>query len=271
MHLDLHIHSTASDGTATPEEVVEAALAGGLDVIALTDHDTTAGVSRARAAAAGRSLEVITGVEVSTTTNGFELHILGYFVDPDHPALMAYEAAAGTRRDERMQEMVDNLQSAGIDVTFEAVVEAAGEDRGNLGRPHLARALLDAGYVSTVSEAFDRFIGNSHPAYVPTRLLTPEAGIELIVSAGGVPIWAHPWDEHLGRLLPGLVREGLRGIEVYRPRTPPHRVAELERLARKEGLLVSGGSDWHGPDDGSLGTFRVRDDEVKGLLAARGD
>jgi 3',5'-nucleoside bisphosphate phosphatase len=270
MNLDLHLHSTASDGTATPEEVVEAALAGGLDAIALTDHDTTAGVERARAAVAGRPLEVIPGIEVSTTENGSELHILGYFVDPTHPALQAYEGTAGDRRDERMREMVERLRDQGVDVTFEAVVEAAGEDRGNLGRPHLARALMESGYVATLPEAFDSYIGNGHPAYVPTRLLTPAKGIRLILEAGGIPVWAHPRDDELDRLLPGLVREGLRGLEVFRPRTPPYRVLELEKRARKAGLLRTGGSDWHGPDDGPLGEFRVTWDEVGELLEEGG-
>jgi 3',5'-nucleoside bisphosphate phosphatase len=270
MNLDLHLHSTASDGTATPEELVEAALAGGLDAIALTDHDTTAGVERARTAVLGRPLEVIPAIEVSTTENGSELHILGYFVDPAHPALRAYEETAGDRREQRMREMVVRLRDQGIEVTFEAVVAAAGEDRGNLGRPHLARALMNAGYVDQVPEAFDLYIGNDHPAYVPTRLLSPGEGIRLILEAGGIPVWAHPRADELDRLLPGLVREGLRGLEVYRPRTPPHRVVELEKRARKAGLLRTGGSDWHGPDDGPLGGFRVTWEEVGELLTEGG-
>ena len=270
MDVDLHIHSTASDGVCSPEQVVEAALAGRLDAIALTDHDTMAGVARAREAVAGRPLEVIAGIEVSTTANGFELHILGYFVDPEHPGIKAYEGSAGRRRDERMREMVERLVELDVDVEFADVVEAAGDDRGNLGRPHLARALVGAGVVATVPEAFERFIGNEHPAYVPTRLLTPEQGIALILEAGGVPIWAHPRDAELDRFFHTLVEAGLRGIEVYRPRTPQYRVLELERRARTAGILVSGGSDWHGPDDGSLGDFRVGSEEVRGLLAEGG-
>jgi 3',5'-nucleoside bisphosphate phosphatase len=270
MDVDLHIHSTASDGVCTPEQVVEAALAGRLDAIALTDHDTMAGVRRAREAVAGRRLEVIAGIEVSTTTNGSELHILGYFVDPAHPGLKAYEGTAGQRRDERMREMVERLARLGVEVSFQDVVEAAGEDRGNLGRPHLARALVDSGVVATVPEAFERFIGNQHPAYVPTRLLTPEQGISLILEAGGVPIWAHPRDDELDRFLQALVGVGLRGIEVYRPRTPQYRVVELERRARSAGILFSGGSDWHGPDDGELGAFRVNGREVAAFLERGG-
>lgn len=270
MQLDLHIHSTASDGTLAPEGVVEAAVAARLDAIALTDHDTVAGVRRARAAVRERPLEVIPGIEVSTTAEGAELHILGYFVDPEHPTLRAYEGAAGARREDRMREMVDRLREQGVDVDFAAVVEAAGEDHGNLGRPHLARALVDAGHVTTVPEAFDVYIGNDHPAYVPTRLLGPEEGIRMIEEAGGLPVWAHPRDEHLDRYLPGLVREGLRGLEVFRPRTPAHRVVDLERRARAAGLFVTGGSDWHGPDDGPLGDFRVASEDVRDFLAAGG-
>jgi 3',5'-nucleoside bisphosphate phosphatase len=270
MDLDLHIHSTASDGTAAPREIVEAALEARLDAIAVTDHDTVIGLEPAREAVAGRPLEVIAAMEVSTTEDGAELHILGYFLDPEHPRVREYEGVAARRREDRMQEMVDRLHEEGVVVSFQEVTEAAGADRGNLGRPHLARALVKSGHVDSVSEAFDRFIGNEHPSYVPTRLLTPEQGIRLILDAGGVPVWAHPRDDELDRFLPGLVRAGLRGLEVYRPRTPRHRVLELERRARKAGLLVSGGSDWHGEEDGPLGEFRVSSDEVGRLLEEGG-
>jgi 3',5'-nucleoside bisphosphate phosphatase len=270
MDLDLHMHSTASDGTVSPAGVVAAAVEGRLDVIALTDHDTVGGVLEARAAASGFPLEVIPALEVSSTWEEGEIHILGYFVDPTHPPLVAHGEFARTRRAERMQGMIDLLADEGVEVAFESVLEAAGFERSNLGRPHLARALLEGGYVASLSEAFDRFIGNAHPAYIPTRLLTLEEGVGLILDAGGVPVWAHPPVEHLDALLPRLVRAGLRGVEVFRPRNSRDRTLLLERTARSAGLVVSGGSDWHGPDDGPLGGFRVQSREVGRLLELGG-
>ena len=192
MRLDLHLHSLASDGSESPTRVIETAAAVSLDVIALTDHDTTEGVASAREAARYVPVEVIAGIEVSTTLGGMELHILGYFVDPSAPRLKAHETRAKSVREERMREMIRRLATDGVEVSFNDVVEAAGPTRHSLGRPHLARALVRAGYVTTISEAFDRYIGNGHTAYIPTALVTPEEGIAIILAAGGIPVWAHP-------------------------------------------------------------------------------
>lgn len=244
---------------------------GGLDVIAVADHDTTAAVAAAHAAAEGRSLQVIPALEVSSTWQGREIHVLGYFVDPDAPALVAHGRRAGTARRERMREMVARLAASGIRVTYEEVEAAAGPERVNLGRPHLAKVLVANGHVSSVPEAFSRLIGDQHPAFVPTQLLDPAGAVALILEGGGIPVWAHPPTDLVDALLPGLVRAGLRGLEVYRPTHSRSDVIRLEGVCRSAGLLMSGGSDWHTPDSGvRLGDFHVTGDEVEKLLAAGG-
>lgn len=271
MRLDLHIHTTASDGAWTPDRVVEGARRGGLDVIALADHDTTAGVAAAQEAGAARGIQVIPALELSSTQDGREVHLLGYFVDPETPALVAHARRAFGVREARMREMVDRLGSQGLEVTFEEVEAAAGPDRVNIGRPHLARALMARGYVSSVVEAFNTLIGDQHAAFVPTALLEPVGAIELVLAAGGLPVWAHPPADLLDPLLPRLVRAGLRGLEVYRPAHSRGDVLRLEAICRTSALLMSGGSDWHTPDSGAvLGDFHVTGDEIEKLLTAGG-
>lgn len=266
LRIDLHLHSTASDGTLSPEGVVAAALEAGLHLVSLTDHDTVAGVGPATRAAEGTGLRVIPGIEVSATWDQGEVHLLGYGVQPDHPDLLAHGAWAGSLRVARMEAMVDRLRAQGLEVTMEAVESLAGEDRESLARPHLARALQEAGYVEHTWEAFDRYIGDGHEAYVPTNLLPVEEAIELVLRAGGVPVWAHPPEEAMDALLPRMRRAGLEGLEVYRPRWGAEKVKRLERRARSAGLLVTGGSDWHGPEGGELGSFTVGAGQVAGLL-----
>ena len=269
MDLDLHIHSNVSDGQLAPGAVVGAAAKANLDAIAITDHDTVLGIAEALEAARKYPVEVIPAIEVSTTFKEVELHILGYFVDPSNPELLTHVEDAASRREMRLREMVARLLEQGVEISFETVSSGSPE-RGTLGRPHLARAIVDAGYVNTIAEAFDRYIGNAHSAYIPIGLLGSREAIEMIGRAGGIPIWAHPPKRHLREFLPTLRAFGLRGIEVYRPRTPRARVLQLERTAREMGLLVSGGSDWHGPEQGRLGEFRVEASVVAELLSEGG-
>ena len=267
MNLDLHLHSTASDGQLPPAQVVEEALKGGLDVIALTDHDTVAGVDAATQAAQGHPIEVIPALEASTTWDETELHILGYFVDPTNPRLRAHDDEASRRRRQRLEEMVERLRGEGVEVSFDEVLAQAAGEVSSLGRPHLARALRAAGYVDEVAEAFDRYIGNEHPAYIPTRLLDPAAAIEMIHGAGGLAIWAHPPMYLLESVLAPLAEMGLDGVEVFRPRNGPERRRRICEAARAVGLDVfTGGSDWHGPEDGVLGEFVVDNREVARFL-----
>lgn len=271
MRLDLHLHTTASDGAWSPADVVRGAVEGRLDVIAITDHDTTAGVAPARAAAAGERIQVVSGVEMSSAWSGRDIHILGYFVDPDAPSLRDHAARASGHRDNRMKEMVDRLVTQGVEVTFDDVERMAGPEREMIGRPHLARALVEAGAVGSVHEAFRTLIGDDHDAFVPAHLLVPEEAVELILAAGGIPVWAHPPSDLVDTLLPGLRAAGLEGVEVYRARTKRADVLRLEQICRTTGLLPTGGSDWHGPEGGSaLGDFFLNADEVEGLLRRGG-
>ena len=271
MRLDLHIHTTASDGSWSPEAVVRGAADGGLDVIAISDHDTVAGVERAMAATAGLNVQVVPAIEVSSTFQGQDVHVLGYWIDVASNALVAYGARAERRREERMKEMIGRLGASGVMVDFAAVERAAGPDRGVVGRPHLAAALVEAGHAPTIWAAFDTLIGDDCEAFVPTAMMDPVDAVELIVEAGGIPIWAHPPGELVDTLLHPMKEAGLRGLEVYRPRPKRADVLRYESICRSSGLLMSGGSDWHTPDAGSaLGDFWVAADEVEGLLGVGG-
>ena len=271
MRLDLHIHTSASDGAWPPEKVVRAAAAGGLDVIAIADHDTTASVAAAEEVGRELNVQVIPAVEASSTWEGREIHVLGYFVDAASPALSAHEERARLLREDRMREMVRRLAGQGVEVGFADVEDAAGPKRDSMTRPHLARALVTKGYASSVPDAFDRLIGDHCEAFVPTALQSPAQAIEMLLSAGGIPVWAHPPRDLLDTLLPGMLRAGLRGLEVYRPSHRRNDVLRLEGICRTSDLLVSGGSDWHTPDYGAqLGDFFVTGDEVEKLLAAGG-
>ncbi len=271
MRLDLHIHTTASDGLLSPQEVVGLAADGGLDVVAITDHDTVAGIASAIDAAAVSSLRLIPGIEVSSNDKGSEYHILGYFVDPYADSIQAYERRALGGRESRMEEMVKRLRRQGLLIEMADVLEAAGPDRSAIARPHLARALVLKGYANSVVDAFDRLIGDDHSAFVPTEIVTPEEAIRLILDAGGIPVWAHPPTEALMRLLPTFIGAGLEGLEVYRPHSTAAHIRKLERVATSAGLLMTGGSDWHDPDRGhALGSFFVTEEEVGELIGAGG-
>lgn len=271
MRLDLHLHTTASDGSWSPGRVVQGAVEGRLDVIAITDHDTTAGVSQAREAAAGLPLQIVPGIEVSSAVGARDVHILGYFLDPEAPPILSHADRARNRRDERMREMLDRLAAQRISVSFEDVERAAGPDRVVIGRPHLARALVEAGHVGSVHEAFRTLIGDESEAFVPAHILTPVEAVELVRAAGGVAVWAHPPGDLIDALLPSLRQAGLEGLEVYRPRSRRTDLLRLESICRTTGLFATGGSDWHGPEGGSaLGDFYLSGEEVEGLLERGG-
>jgi len=270
VRLDLHLHTTASDGAWEPAEVVHGARSGGLHAIAITDHDTVAGVAAAQAAGVEAGVTVITGCELSSTREGRELHILGYGVALDDADLLARGERARARRHERMAEMVDRLRAQGVEVDLDSVEEVAGEG-GMIGRPHLARALVDAHQVGSVDEAFNRFIGNYHDAYVSTDLGPPEEAIEVILGAGGIPVWAHPPRDLVESLTPKLAASGLRGLEAYRTNHRASTIRWYRDLAKAHGLVVSGGSDWHNPSrNEKLGRFWSTWGQLKELLAELG-
>jgi len=268
MRVDLHLHSTASDGSLGSDALARQAHAAGLDVIALADHDTTAGVGRARAAGAG-SIHVIPAIEISTTHLGRELHLLGYFIDPAHPGLLDHERRAIDRRRNRMQAIIDSLGSSGVAIAFAEVEAEAGNAR-IVARPHLARVLVSRGHAHSVSDAFDRWIGDDCPAYHPIDLITPQAAIELVHRAGGIAAWAHPEMRMFLRDIDQFTRWGLDAVECFRPRASQEDIQTLKAAARRLGLMATGGSDWHGPWSGRLGQFAVGPDEIGPLLERGG-
>ena len=245
--VDLHLHTTASDGLLTPRALIEAAATNGLRTIAITDHDTTDGVAEATAAAAELgSLTVIPGVELSTAPDPVECHMLGYFVAITEPGLVSRLRELRLGRTDRGRAMVEQLATLGLPLRWERVEQLAG---GSVGRPHIARAMVERGYVETVAEAFDRYIGKGRPAYVDRPTLTPTEAVELIHGAGGVAVVAHPLSPlipDLDAFLRRLAAVGLDGLEVYYGDYTPAQVAELREVARRHGLIATGGSDFHG-------------------------
>jgi predicted metal-dependent phosphoesterase TrpH len=269
--VDLHVHTTASDGAFSPAEIVRMALDAGLRAVAITDHDSMEGVDEAVAAAAGSGLAVIPGVEMSADMARGEAHILGYFLDAHNPESAELLAALRRSRRVRAQRMVEKLQALGMSITWDRVEAIAGG--GAVGRPHLARALAEAGYVSSISEAFARWIGREGPAYVERYRLKPEEATQKVVQWGGLPVLAHPsYVADLSSLLPPLVRAGLVGLEAYYTGYSPEQTASLLRVARLNGLVGTGGSDFHGPSvvaNAVLGGVGVPFSVLEGLQARR--
>ena len=262
MHLDLHLHTSCSDGALPPEAVVAAARRAGLDAIAVTDHDTTAGVEQARAAVGDDHLLVIAGIELSCELDGGEMHLLGYGVDPAHPGLRAIAQRRASARRDRVVAIVERLRALGIGITVPDV--RVPEGNASVGRPHIAEALVRLGRVRHPQEAFARYLADGGPAYVPSRGLAVADGIAAVAAAGGVSVWAHPALED-ARSFPVLRRLGLDGVEALRPSLAPVASSALEVAAREAGLLVTGGSDWHGGNP-PLGSWYVTDKHVGPLL-----
>ena len=270
--VDLHFHSTASDGVYTPSELVCMALERGLTVIALTDHDTLGGVAEAQQAAVGTGLEVITGMEVNSEGDWGDLHILGYYVDLNNGPLQEQLEAVQDVRVGRARKMIERLTEMGMPLAWDDVRALAGG--ASVGRPHVARAMVNRGYVRTTKEAFDRFIANDGPAYVPRLRLTPPEVIEAIIGAGGVPVLAHPGHYWAAlERLPEFVGYGLRGVEVYYPDHSPKEIETLLGLCREYDLLFTGGTDFHGPavrEGAPLGSIYVPLGCVERLREAAG-
>lgn len=270
MMIDLHLHTNASDGALPPDELVARAAAAGLDLIAIADHDTTAGVGPATRAAASSATRIIPAIEISASHRGRDVHVLGYCVDPDAPGLADHSARARERRDARIREMIDHLEELGVSVDYEAVVAEAGPNAQALARPHLARVLWSQGHVSSVAEAFDRYIADDGPAYVPVDAIDVAGAIERIHEADGLAVWAHPPLPLLDGTLREFVDAGLDGLECYRPRVAPPDLNRLLNKAHQHDLLVTGGSDWHGEWHGDLGSFHIGADVLGDFLARVG-
>lgn len=265
--IDLHIHSTASDGIYSPTELVQMALAKGLHTIALTDHDTTEGIEEALSAARGTGLTVIPGVEISTDVPGInELHILGYCIDHNHSQLKQRLAKLSASRVDRARKTLERLDQAGRPLSWDHLIELAGG--GVVGRPHIAQALVDAHHVDSIDDAFRRYLGRDALAYVERFRFSPPEAIQMIRDAGGVPVLAHP--SRIIEHIPGLVRLGIVGLEAYYPSYPPAEQQFLAGLAHKHNLIATGGSDFHGPGitgASSLGIVNVPQSAAAQLMA----
>ncbi|MEZ4395359.1 MAG: PHP domain-containing protein [Candidatus Krumholzibacteriia bacterium] len=269
MRYDLHSHSTASDGVLSPARLVSRAAWAGLDGLALTDHDCVDGVDEALAAADEHGLELIPGIELSVQVDGRDVHVLGYWIDHASDTLRGILLELTAMRHRRAERMVDLLQSLGCAVTYGDVLEQAGD--GNPGRPHVAKALLARGEVSSLEDAFARYIGDDGPAYVPKTLMDPERGFALLAEYGAVPVWAHPALTDYEPLLERFVSLGLKGLEVDHPK---HSVLDREQLrarCRELGLVATGGSDFHQPGSGArdLGAEGVASEALAALRALR--
>jgi 3',5'-nucleoside bisphosphate phosphatase len=269
--IDLHTHSTYSDGLLSPAALVEEAASRGVGILALTDHDTVAGISEARVAGERLGVEIIPGVELSAALpGGGEVHLLGYFVDIEASALLAQLTGYAHARSERMERMVERLSRIGAPVALERVREIAGH--GTVGRPHLGRALVEAGYAEDLSDAFARYIGGGKPAFVPRPRVDPRDAIALVRDAGGVPVLAHPFSTGgVESVLDRLVPAGLAGMEVDYGEYDPEDREILRQIAARRGLIATGGSDYHGPDRRSareLGSAPVSPAAVAALRRA---
>lgn len=265
MYADLHIHSTASDGTLMPEEIVELALKKNLSVISLTDHDTTDGIVRALNSARGTNLEVIPGVEINTDWEDTEVHILGYYIDYHSQQLQQILHEMRQARDLRAAKMIEKLKELGISIDYERVKKIAG--RAPVGRPHVARAMVECGYVNSIKDAFEGYLERGKPGYVPRTKMDPFTAISVIEKANGIPVLAHPGLMERDNLIPALVKKGLMGIEVFYPLHDQELTEKYMWFCRKYALVMTGGTDHHGPDTGypMVGEVRVDQKSVENL------
>ena len=274
MPADLHLHSTASDGSDAPADVVRRVAAAGFSAMALADHDTMDGVAEAVHEAGRAGIRCIPAVEYSTLDDEREIHMLGYGLDPDDAALRKELRRLSAGRFNRAMLMVEKLNELGVSVTWERVQQIAGDE--NVGRPHVAKAMQEAGYIREIKEAFtEEWIANGGRAYVERVKITPEESIAQIRAAGGVAVLAHPGrfrsdDDTIGdEVIERYIAAGLEGIEVFYSRHTPAMESHYRALAERQGLVMTGGSDDHGSNaEPLLGTIRLPDEYVTRLTAA---
>jgi hypothetical protein len=262
LRLDLHLHTTASDGLLNPSELVQLAQKHHLNAIAITDHDTTDGIAEAQQAAAGAPV-IIPGIELSAVEGDADVHMLGYYIRLDNSDFQSKLSQFQSDRLDRGYGMVEKLAALGKPIEWERVLTLA--NGGAVGRPHVARALVEAGHVGSVAEAFQLYLYTGGPAYVARPRLSPEAAVELIHQAGGVAVLAHPalvpeYDKLIERLIPS----GLDGVEVVHPKNPQIARANLRGIAVRHNLIITGGSDFHRPGD-SFGDSQPPPDVLKRL------
>ncbi len=267
---DLHTHTTYSDGVLTPTQLIDLAYSKGVRILALTDHDTTDGLPEAiEAARKYPDFLLIPGVEMSTDVPGNEVHILGYFIRWQDPNFQEQLARLRDSRVIRARRMVDKLAQLGIRISWERVLEVAGD--GSIGRPHIAQVLVEEGYVGSVNEAFQLYLGRNAPAYVEREKLTPAEVVQLLRKVQGICVLAHPREliAQLDSLLPQLKEVGLVGMEVYYQDYTPEEMEVLLRWARKYDLIPLGGSDYHGlggPQQREPGDIPLPEEPVQQFL-----
>jgi predicted metal-dependent phosphoesterase TrpH len=254
---DLHLHTVCSDGTLTPRELVLRASRAGLAALSVTDHDTVAALDEAIEVGKALGVEVVSGLELSVSVGDQDVHILGYFFDRTHKALLEYLAFCRTARVKRAERIVEKLNGLKVPLSMEAVLDQARN--GSVGRPHIANALLEEGLTDTYHEAFYRYIGYGKPAYERKPQATPREAIELIEAAGGLSFVAHPG--YMGeQMLTDIIRDGIDGIEVFHPSHSQERISHYKGIVEQYCLLTSGGSDFHGgkPNDAeTLGAYAI--------------
>ncbi len=270
MPADLHIHTAFSDGTFTPEEIVRLAKKAGLKTISITDHDVIDGIEPAMKEGEKLGIKVIPGIEFTTEIPNTEIHILGYYIDYKLPKLTDTLKKIQDDRTARIYKILGKLEKIGIKLDVKRVFEIAGH--GSAGRPHVARALVEAGHVRNVREVFEKYLNFNAPAYVPHFRLTPEEAIKLILEAGGIPVFAHPAVSNYDEIIPDLVAAGLKGIEVYYSGHSRQVEKHYFGVAKKFNLLITGGTDFHGYGNSretELGEVVVSDELVKKLDEAQ--
>jgi len=251
--VDLHSHTTASDGARSPRELVRLAAKHGVRVLAVTDHDSTSGLPEAIDEAAHHGIEIVPGLEINCDVPGAEIHVLGYCVDWRAEWFEAFLAGQRAERTARVHRIVERLTELGVPLTAEEVFAICKE--GSPGRPHVAQAMIKRGYVKSVREAFDRYLRADGPANVPRRRLTPIEAVAVIRRAHGVPVLAHPGLADRDALIPELVQAGLAGIETYYPEHSAGQIEAYRALCRTHDLVATGGSDYHGPHTGRASTL----------------
>lgn len=255
---DLHVHTTCSDGRLTPTELVRRAQAVGLYCVALTDHDTIEGLAEAQQQAACWGMVVVPGIELSVQVEKEEVHLLGYFFDPTHPALNEALAAYQKARAQRIEAMLERLQEVGVQLTADQMQAVIG--RSVPGRPHVAQALVAAGYAASYAEAFQRYLLPGGPGYVPKQVWTAAEAVAILHEAGGIAVLAHPGAHLSDWVFRALLAAGIDGLEVIHPSHNAYLVQHYRQVARDFGLLETGGSDYHGhraEDDALLGAYTI--------------
>ncbi len=267
MRADLHSHTTASDGALSPRELVAHAADLRLDVLSVTDHDSVGGIDEALEAASETSLRLVPGVELSAVWEGHDVHMLGYFVDHTDPVLLVHLEDLRAARLRRAERIVASLQEAGYDIDIDDVLALAAG--GAVGRSHVARVLVEGGHAETVGEAFRELLGRGCPFYVSKDVRSPLDVLEVVRSAGGVPVLAHPGVTKVDPLITSLIGSGLMGIEAYHAEHTAEQRSHYAWLARSLGLIATGGSDFHGltVETQELGSVEVPTAEVERLLA----